>query len=80
MSEEKCAGCGGAIFMVEYSLTDPFHYDGVSEYACQNALKDPPTCRNRVGRFCGKHLGPKEHEPPHCEGMHPLTTGLLKRP
>lgn len=58
--------------MVEYSVTLPYHYDGVSEYACEHALTEPRTCGKRVGRFCRKQLDAKEYEPPFCKGAaHP---------
>ncbi len=61
------------MWIVEYSLLDPFHYDGMSEHACKNALGDNPTCTYRKGRFCGKVLAPNEQEPPYCTGKaHPL--------
>lgn len=74
---DVCPKCGGKIFMVEYPLTSPVHYDGVSEYACQNALGanelSKTTCDYRIGRFCGKPLAKSEMEPPYCNGKaHPL--------
>ena len=63
-----CSICGGHIVGVEYSLLDPCHYDGISEWACENALGENPTCRYRIGRFCGKPLGSKEQEPRYCRG------------
>lgn len=74
MKPDKCPKCEGAIVAVEYSLLDPNHYDGTSEWACVNAYeKDgkPPTCDWRIGRFCGQRLQPKESEPAYCKGIHP---------
>lgn len=74
MKPDKCPKCNGEIWSVEYSLVDPNHYDGTSEWACKNALTDGvvvPTCDWRIGRFCGKRLEPKESEPRYCNGVHP---------
>lgn len=45
----------------------PYHYDGVSEYACR-------TCGRRVGRWCGNRLEENQVEPPFCDGQgeHPI--------
>lgn len=70
---EKCPRCGGEVWMVEYEGMHPEHYDGTSEYACKNSKLDKPTCRWRVGRFCGKILQPKEFERRFCTGgSHPM--------
>lgn len=35
MEKEKCKKCGSEnIVMVEYEMTHPDHYDGVSEISC----------------------------------------------
>lgn len=68
MTYDKCPQCGSGVWMVEYGYGDPNHYDGVSEYACKNAFGEKPTCDWRIGRFCGKKLGPKESETPYCTG------------
>ncbi len=76
MKPDKCPKCQGDIWSVEYVLTDKYHYDGVSEWACKNSLKiedTKPTCDYHVGRFCGQPLAPKEIEPPFCRGRaHPI--------
>lgn len=72
---ELCPRCGSEIWLVEYPIIDPNHYDGTSEYACKNALKiddKEPTCTWRIGRFCGKPLAPNESEPKYCHGIHPV--------
>lgn len=71
-----CPKCGGSVVLVEYSLIDPFHYDGTSEYACVKSMdhlaEADRTCDYRLGRFCGKPLGKHEVEPPYCKGKaHP---------
>lgn len=43
---------------VEYSLLDPNHYDGISEWQCAK-------CAKRWGRWTGKELKPGEFEPPY---------------
>lgn len=69
---EKCPACEGKLILVEYPITDPNHYDGISEIACVNALNGGE-CRYRRGRFCGKPLASKESEPPFCTGeSHPM--------
>lgn len=69
---KKCPKCGAGVFMVEYALMDKHHYDGVSEYACKNALGKNPTCTWRIGRWCGEELGPGEVEPVNHSGpTHP---------
>ncbi len=66
MKPEKCPACGGKIWMVEYDLSSPYHYDGVSEYACERG-------DYRVGRWCGGGLLMGEVEPPFCTGgPHPI--------
>lgn len=69
-----CPKCGGHIVMVEYDYNSPFHYDGVSEYACANAYETGgKACDYKIGRFCGKVIGWKESEPAYCEGgPHPV--------
>jgi hypothetical protein len=74
--KKKCPKCGGNIIMVEYHGLEKYHYDGVSEYNCVNALRYEdgvePTCDWRVGRWCGRKLEKGEVEPPFCEGKkHP---------
>ena len=49
--------------MVEYALTDKYHYDGVSEIRCL-----AENCERRVGRWCGNKLEDDEVEPPYCKG------------
>lgn len=67
-----CFFCGAEMVSVEYSLDSKYHYDGVSENACVNALKENPTCANRIGRFCHRQLEDGEVEPPFCKGQkHP---------
>lgn len=81
MKYDKCPNCGSEIWLVEYPLTDPNHYDGTSEYACKNAINpaiegDPVLavrsehliCDWRVGRFCGRKLAVSECERPYCTG------------
>lgn len=58
--------------LIEYPLTHPFHYDGVSEIRCTMEL-----CGRRVGRWCGNKLEDHEVEPPHCSGgTHPAYKAL----
>lgn len=62
---ERCPECQGDLIMVEYSLMDKYHYDGVSEHFCKH-------CGLRWGRWCGQKLGPEEVEKPNCDGTgHP---------
>jgi hypothetical protein len=64
-----CPACGGKMILVEYPLTDKYHYDGVSEYACENSLDAlNPKCDFRYGAFCGRTLSKGEVEPPHHQG------------
>lgn len=55
---DTCETCGENLILVEYSLIDPCHYDGVSELWCQK-------CDVRKGRWSGKKLEKEEHEPPY---------------
>jgi hypothetical protein len=69
---EVCPKCGGKIWMVEYAYPHPQRYDGISEHACQNALRhgdEEPTCDYRVGRWCEKELKNGESENRYCEGQ-----------
>ena len=56
----SCANCGNAenLIGVEYSYTEPHHYDGVSEWKCDR-------CGSRTGRWSGKQLTGDETEPPY---------------
>ncbi len=67
-----CPKCSGDIFSVEYNYSSSHHYDGISEWACENAVahnkNTEPTCDFRMGRFCGEALGSGESEPPYCTG------------
>lgn len=54
-AKTKCGCDDDQIMGVEYELTDPNHYDGVSEWRCQG-------CGNRVGRWSGKLLKEGESE------------------
>lgn len=72
----KCPKCGSAVIGVEYWITDPNHYDGVSEYSCSQAfektLDGKVACDWRIGRFCGKELKEDEAERRYCDGSeHP---------
>lgn len=81
---DVCPKCGGHIWGVEYDPMDADHYDGVSEWSCENALWQdnsdgkglvPPTCDWRIGRFCGERLDMKAFEPRYCGGgAHPVHT------
>ena len=55
----QCAGCKNTDetkFMgCQYSLDDPEHYDGVSEWHCC-------VCGVRTGRWSGKRLNPGQSE------------------
>ena len=56
MERETCKKCGSEnMVMVEYPLTDPEHYDGVSEIDCRE-------CGARIGRWSGKELAEGEAE------------------
>lgn len=58
----ECPECGCDKMMAcEYAYDQVCHYDGVSEYRCQD-------CGTRVGRWSGKILQKGEHEPPYGEG------------
>lgn len=75
MKPEKCPKCEGKIIMIEYSLTDPNHYDGISEYACNNSLSPEGrvVCDYRIGRWCGRKLKENEVERRFCVGLpHPI--------
>ncbi len=83
LKQDTCPLCGGAILMVEYPITDPYHHDGISEYACQNSLSDSREdhikCTYRLGRFCGKILGKNEQEGPYCTGNnHPVHASYIE--
>ena len=54
----ECPRCGKELWGVEYALGHPEHWDGVSEWACQDK-----ECGYRVGRFTGKELKAGEWEP-----------------
>lgn len=70
---DKCPKCQGEIIGVEYLLTDKEHYDGVSEWACVNALQldleSKVNCDYRIGRFCGRELKPNEVERRYCNDL-----------
>lgn len=66
---EKCPKCGAEILMVEYSLLDPEHYDGVSEYRCSKF------CGWRIGRWSGIEL--KEGE---GEGRYGKNSPVISKP
>jgi len=77
VGHKRCPKCGAGLLMVEYSLLDAHHYDGVSEIACGRAMRvvdldtdeiEEPTCDYRVGRWCGKELKKGEVEPRFCKG------------
>jgi hypothetical protein len=52
-----CKKCNSNnIIMVEYPPTYPQHYDGVSEFVCQD-------CRVRIGRWSEEELQDGEFEP-----------------
>ena len=54
---EQCKKCGSSnIVMVEYEITHPNHFDGISEIMCLD-------CRARIGRWSGRELGEGEFEP-----------------
>jgi transposase-like protein len=54
--KQKCKKCGsGNVLEVEYNFDSPEHYDGVSEFDCQD-------CHARIGRWSGKELAPGEVE------------------
>ena len=56
MEKEKCKKCGSEnITMVEYDITHPEHYDGISEITCED-------CGTRFGRWSKKELGSGEYE------------------
>jgi DNA-directed RNA polymerase subunit RPC12/RpoP len=46
----------GRLFAVEYPLTHPDRYDGISEWRC-------PDCSYREGRWTGNRLNQCETEP-----------------
>lgn len=52
-----CPDCGKPMCGVEYCLTLE-DYDGVSEWACQDAA-----CAVRIGRWTGQRLAAGELEP-----------------
>jgi len=62
MAGRRCPSCKhqGHIVAVEYSVTDRFYYDGISELECR-------TCGRRWGRWCGCTLHGDMAEPPHCK-------------
>lgn len=54
---EKCPDCESKnISACEYAYTSPEHYDGVSEWHCED-------CGYRQGRWSGKELKEGEIEP-----------------
>jgi DNA-directed RNA polymerase subunit RPC12/RpoP len=54
--QRKCQKCGSeAVIGVEYYLLHPEHYDGVSEWRCED-------CGVRIGRWSGKELADGESE------------------
>ena len=56
MEKEKCKKCGSKnIIMVEYDMSCPEHYDGVSEIRCND-------CGVRFGRWSEKELAKGEVE------------------
>lgn len=58
---KKCPKCGGKkIEGVEYWYSNPYRYDGISEWVCMNKR-----CGARFGRWSGKELKGKEQEPPY---------------
>lgn len=61
---DKCPRCLGPVFAVEYDYTNPEHYDGTSEYMCQDFEK----CKWRIGRWCGRELQQGEIETRYCNG------------
>lgn len=52
----QCPKCKGKIVGVEYPYTNKHHYDGVSEWMCQD-------CHYREGRWSHRELGLNEYEP-----------------
>ncbi len=46
------------IILIEYDLTHPAHYDGISEIKCF-------TCKKRYGKWSGKVLRGKQYEKPY---------------
>ena len=53
---ETCQKCGSEnIIAIEYPWNDPDHYDGVSEFMCND-------CNVRIGRWSGKKLKEGESE------------------
>ena len=58
--EMQCPQCGRQLVGVEYHVSDPDHYDGVSEWWC-------PNCGYRRGRWSGILLGEGETEPRYGE-------------
>lgn len=52
-----CPDCGTPMWGCEYRLTDPDHYDGVSEWKCLDG------CQLRIGRWSGRRLKDAETEP-----------------
>ncbi len=54
--KRKCKKCGSKnITLIEYSHTNPEHYDGTSEILCND-------CGARFGRWTGKELKEGEFE------------------
>lgn len=55
---KKCPRCNGTnIVGVEYNYTDPYRYDGISEWDCMD-------CKYRQGRWTEKELKDGVQEPP----------------
>jgi C4-type Zn-finger protein len=54
-----CPRCGKQMSAVEYSIDNPDHYDGVSEWRCD--------CGYREGRWTHRELQQGEVEPPFGE-------------
>jgi hypothetical protein len=56
---DKCRKCGSRnMKAVEYDGTDPCHYDGISEFRCED-------CGARFGRWTGRELQDGDYERPY---------------
>lgn len=63
-----CPDCSKPLVGVQYAYDSPYHYDGVSEYACLSS----GGCGYRIGRWSMRELASGEVEHPlgittnHC--------------